>query len=142
WRYLWQQTRGDAHEAFPNQGEAVQSVAISPNGDLVAVGSDHKLNVWRVRDKSLAHTSAQGATSLRFMPDGKSLIVASGGSRGFEMRGPDGPRGPDARRSSGVRVLSTADWTEQRILNGASGPLSLSLNDGSHLATQGRDGVR
>jgi WD40 repeat protein/serine/threonine protein kinase len=132
WRYLWQQTRGDEHIAFPNQGEDVQSVALSPNGEFLAVGSDRKLNIWRVSDKSLVHSQTQGATSMRFLPDGKSLLAASSGN----MRGPGGPGGP----SGGIRMLNTEDWTERRILPGNSGPIALS-RDGTRLATQSREGV-
>ncbi len=130
WRYLWQQTRGDEHIAFPNQGEDVQSVALSPNGEFLAVGSDRKLNIWRVSDKALVHSQTQGATSMRFLPDGKNLLAASGGT----MRGPGGPGG-------GIRMLSTDDWTEQRILPGSFGPIALS-RDGTRLATQSREGVQ
>ncbi len=128
WRYLWQQTRGDEHIAFPNQGEDVQSVALSPNGEFLAVGSDRKLNIWRVSDKALVHSQTQGATSMRFLPDGKKLFTASGGI----MRGPGGPGG-------GIRMLNTDDWTEQKILPGNFGPIALS-RDGTRLATQSREG--
>lgn len=131
WRYLWQQTRGDEHTTFPNQGEDVQSIALSPNGELLAVGSDHKLNIWRVRDKTLVHSQAQGATSMRFLPDGKTLIVASGG----------GMRGPGFGGFAGIRLVNTDDWTERKILPENFGPIALS-RDGTRLASQSRDGLK
>src|SRR6185436_15645375 len=38
WRYLWRVSRGDAHVALPDQDGPVHSVAVSPAGDLVAIG--------------------------------------------------------------------------------------------------------
>ena len=96
WRYLWQLTRGDEHEAFPNQGEAVPAVAIAPSGEFIVVGSERRLNIWNVRTKAAAGTYRGGATALAFLPDGKSLIVAGGGSsRGLERRGVEMMRGAD-----------------------------------------------
>src|ERR1043166_5293768 len=168
WRYLWQLTRGDEHISFPNHGEDVQSVALSPSGEFLAVGSEHKLNVCRVRDKTLAHSEAQGATSLRFLSDGKSLIAAGGASmRGFggarmiesgnsprsEIQGTNSPRARadtkifvasgdgNIRGPNGIRLINTEDWTQRRILPGGFGPIALS-RDGTHLAAQVRDGVK
>jgi WD40 repeat protein len=139
WRYLWQSTRGNFHEEFPAQQEPVLAVAVSPSGELIAVGSDHELNIWNARTKALVIKCSQSATALAFLPDGKSLIVASSGpGPGLRL---GGMRSFGPGRSS-VRVLNTDDWSEKKVLPG-SGSLSLSA-DARRLATSGpgRDGVR
>ncbi len=91
WRYLWQLCQGDNHIALPDQGGPVESVAFSPSGELLAVGTRDKVNIWNVRTRSLVTSQSQGASSLAFTPDGKALVAAS----------------------RGVRVWRTSDWTEQ-----------------------------
>jgi len=91
WRYLWQLCQGDTHIALPDQGGPVESVAFSPSGEMLAVGTRDKLNIWDVRTRSLVSTQALGASSLAFSPDGQVLVAAS----------------------RGVRVWRTSDWTEQ-----------------------------
>ena len=131
WRYLWQTTRGNAHEELPAQSEPVLSVAVSPSGDVVAVGSDRELTIWDVRTKAVVIKRSQGATALAFLPDGKSLVAAS----------PGGMRGFGGGRGGGVRVLNTENWSEKKVLPGWSG--SLSSDGGKRLATSaGREGVR
>jgi WD40 repeat protein/serine/threonine protein kinase len=100
WRYLWQLCQGDAHIALPDQGGPVESVAFSPSGDLLAVGTRDKVNIWNVRTRSLVTSQAQGAFSLAFLPDGKALVTAS----------------------RGVRVWRTSDWTEQGSWQSGRGP--------------------
>jgi eukaryotic-like serine/threonine-protein kinase len=137
WRYLWQLTRGDERTELGSMGEPVQSVAVSPNGEFIAAGSEHKLNIWNARTKEIIVSRDHGATSLAFAPDGKHLLMTSPSERG-EM-----PTRMDMRggASGNLRVFSTEDWSEKHTLTGNSGPLSLS-RDGRFLATQGRDGVR
>ncbi len=118
WRYLWQLSRGDAHVAFPTQEGPVQSLAVSPGGDLLAVGMalgmrESKFNVWNIRTKSPVSTVPKGAVSMAFLPGGARLVSAS---------------------SSTVRVWNTTDWTEEKSLPENAGPLALSA-DGSRLAT-------
>jgi WD40 repeat protein len=62
----------------------------------------------------------RGASSLAFLPDGRTLLAA------------------DFR---GVRVVNTEDWTERQSLPGSSSPMTLSSNS-TWLATGGREGVR
>ena len=123
WRYLWQLCRGDEHVAMPDQGTAVQSLAYSPDGRLLAIGLREKVNVYDAREKTLVAGLEKGGLSLVFSPDGGTLYGAS---------------------PSTVRAWRTDDWTELRALPRQTGPLALS-RDGSVLVTStnfGWEGVR
>jgi WD40 repeat protein len=166
WRYLWQLSRGDEHTAFPAQDGPVQSLAISPAGNLMAVGlRDNKFNVWNIPSKSLVAKIPKEAISMAFLPDGKSLITASHtsvriwnteswserlslpGSCGPFVLSSDGSRlATDTERrfpaasGEGVRVWDTATWKELRLISGAWGPMAFSP-DGKTLATDTRAGL-
>jgi eukaryotic-like serine/threonine-protein kinase len=118
WRYLWQICQGDEHVALPNQEGSVQSLAISSDGELLAVGVSQKINIWNLRTKSLVTTLPKIGLSMAFLPDGKGLVTASPAT---------------------TRVWNTTDWTERKSLPENFGPIALS-RDGSRLATRGRDG--
>ncbi len=160
WRYLWQLCQGDEHVKFPDQEGPVESVAFSPDSELLAIGLQDKLTVWNVRSRTLVASMPQGAVSLAFLPDGKTLLSAgmgdgrgpgdrrgSGDRRGLgEGRGPgegrSGPwRGPaDGRGGGGGRgggtlhVRRTTDWSEQTSGIEGAGPFAISA-DGTRLAT-------
>jgi len=121
WRYLWQLSQGDAHVALPRQHSPVQALAVSPHGELLAVGLHERLNVWNLRTKSLITNLPRGAASAIFLPDGKTLITA-----GF----------PPA-----LRVWDTTDWTKEKSMPGYSGPIALS-RDATCLASMTRGGVQ
>jgi WD40 repeat protein len=141
WRYLWQLCQGDEHVALPEQGDPVESVALSPSGEVLAIGTRGKVNIWDVRKRSLVAKQSQGAASLAFLPDGKALVIAG----------------------RNVRVLRASDWTEQSTWPTGLGPgfgpgfctgrgpspgpgpgfgfgITLSM-DGSLLAAPSREGV-
>ncbi len=120
WRYLWQLCQGDEHVSLPTQDGAVQSIAVSPGGELLALAVRDRVNVWNLRTKALVKTLPRSAVSLAFFPDGHALITASPAT---------------------VRVWSTNDWTELTSLPDNSGPMALS-KDGARLASSSRDGVR
>ena len=118
WRYLWQLSRGDEHVAFPTQEGPVQSLAVSPGGDLLAAGvalglRESRFNVWNTRTKMQVASVPKGAVSMAFLPGGTRLVSAS---------------------STTVRVWNTTDWTEEKSLPENAGPMALSA-DGSRLAT-------
>src|SRR6185503_17186045 len=77
WRYLWQLCQGDPHIAFPSQGRPVQSVAISPQGSVVAVGLSDKLFIYDAATRALLASMPKGGLSLAFLPNGKALISGS-----------------------------------------------------------------
>ncbi|HRY46998.1 MAG TPA: protein kinase [Candidatus Paceibacterota bacterium] len=116
WRYLWQVSRGDEHTAFPDQREPVQCVALSPEGELLAVGSRNQTRIYKVSNQTLVTTLPHGTTSAAFLPDGEKLVTAGGPV---------------------VRVWNTADWTEHTTLAGGAGAIALS-SDGTLLATEAR----
>jgi hypothetical protein len=134
WRYLWQLCQGDEHTSLPHVEGTVHSLAVSPDGELVALGFRDKVIIWNTRSKSAVNTLSRGAMSLAFLPDGRRLITAT-------QPQPSGmPRQPLGMPT--VRVWRTADWSEERSMRDNTGPLALS-KDGLRLATStGRGGVR
>jgi WD40 repeat protein len=135
WRYLWQLSRGDQHIAFPDQkNEAVQCVALSQDAELVAVGVRDKTQIYGVSSQALVTNLPYGVASIAFLPDGETLVAASG---------------PMTTGGPVVRVWNIADWSERTSLRGSGGPITVS-RDGSLLAAadirrspgRGRPGVR
>jgi WD40 repeat protein/serine/threonine protein kinase len=120
WRYLWQLSQGDEHVALPAQGGGVQTLAVSPDGVLLAVGLREMVNVWNLQTKSLVTSLSKGAISLTFLTGGKYLLTASQGT---------------------VRVWDTADWKLAKEVKDNAGPIALSI-DGANVATLAGDGVR
>ena len=52
WRYLWQQTRSDATFTLCQQFAEINSLAVSPDGFSLAIGSAHQgLSVWDLRTR-------------------------------------------------------------------------------------------
>jgi eukaryotic-like serine/threonine-protein kinase len=136
WRYLWQLTRGDEHTEFPSLNEPVHSVAMSPDGEFIAAGSEHKLNVWNAQTKALVFSQDHGASSATFSRNGEMLFIISPSESRTEpqMR-------MEMRTPGSLHAFNTRTWTEQKTMAGNSGPISLS-RDGRRLATQTREGVR
>lgn len=116
WRFLWQLSRGDEHTLLPSGDSEMMCMAASPSGDLLAVGGWETVDIYDLRSKERRFTLPKGAFSAQFSADGKLLLTASW---------------------SNVRIWNTADWTEQRVLEGISGPIVLSA-DGRKLACSGR----
>lgn len=74
---LWNLTDGSSAE-FPSAGRAIQCVALSSDGTLVASG--HKIGLvklWAVRDLKLLHTLGRHTRAVRsvtFSPDARMLV--------------------------------------------------------------------
>jgi hypothetical protein len=85
-------------EAQPHEGEvelfgkdpATYAAAFSPDGKLLASGSENRTDVWEVGEKKLKHLGkiAGKSEQLLFAPDGRSLAVIKPGSAGVYDLGP------------------------------------------------------
>jgi WD40 repeat protein/serine/threonine protein kinase len=55
WRYLWQQTRSDALSTLYPETSEINSLAVSPDGNWLAVGPYHQggLSVWDLRTRQM-----------------------------------------------------------------------------------------
>jgi WD40 repeat protein len=119
WRYLWRVSRGQDHVAFAGQGSAVRSLAVSPNGQLLAAGTDDHLRIWDLPSRSLLRTLSLHQISAVFCADGRELVVST---------------------PSNVRVIDLGSGTETTLPNQDGGALALS-KDGALLAVSGREGT-
>lgn len=54
----------------------VSSVALSPDGSLIAVGTNKHVHLFRFTDGLLLHTFNLGGMQVAFSPDGRQLAVA------------------------------------------------------------------
>src|SRR5262249_28662592 len=135
WRYLWSLSKGDKHVSFPAQDGAVRWIALSSSGDLMALGMDEKVNVWGVHASTLIQTLKRRVISGAFSRDARKLIVGTsqevlvfdtttwtetalpGENAGPIVISMDGKKIATAT-DGGVRVWSTADWSEESTLQG------------------------
>ena len=67
WRYLWQQTRSDALFALCQDPSEISSLAISPDGQFLAVGATRQggLSVWDPRTRQELFRLAEDETALK-----------------------------------------------------------------------------
>jgi eukaryotic-like serine/threonine-protein kinase len=170
WRYLWHVSQGDEHTALPKQDFPVQSLALSPDKNLLAVGGFEKVSVLDVRNRSVVRTLAKGGSSVAFLPDGKLLTLSRGGtmrtwdpsnnwseqpvmlevSPPFALSGDSRfvaatareGRGPpgEGRWRESLVVWDAETWQTNRAFPGASAPTAFSA-DGRWLAMATRDGI-
>ena len=122
WRYLSHVSQGDEHVALPKQDFAVQSIAISEDKNLLALGGFEKIAVLDLRNRSVVRTQAKGGSSVAFLPDGRGLLTISIGGT--------------------LRAWDTTSWSEQIFLREINPPFARS-RDGKLLAARegrGRDG--
>lgn len=81
---LWDVTSGSLIRILQGETDQVTSIAFSPNGRLLALGSNNGIiKVWRVANGNLIHTlkgHAGGVLSVTFSPDGQ-LLASGGGTK-------------------------------------------------------------
>lgn len=84
---LWDLTTGRELYSFPGQPDAVNSVAFSPDGQLLAAGSEEGITIWKVADGSKLVTLAEpqegalpfdpGVEHVAFSSDGLTIAAAA-----------------------------------------------------------------
>ncbi len=119
WRHLWLLCQGDAHVAFPTQERSVVALAVSPDGNRLAVGLPETVKVYDVHSRDLITRLSDCGNYLAFTPDGSSLVCAN---------------------RDRVEIWRAADWARQQVLHDTGGPLAISP-DSKRLATQAPGGV-
>jgi hypothetical protein len=75
--YVWDVSTGCLQQVLPSLGERIGSWALSPDGRVLAAGTDDRMCLWRVADGKMLYTSkgpTGGARHLRFSPDGSKLL--------------------------------------------------------------------
>ncbi len=76
WAYLWRLCQGDKLAAWKAHDNAIRTVAVSPDGGLLAsTASDHDGKVWDARTHRLLFGFDQ-ADCAAFSPDGRLLLTA------------------------------------------------------------------
>jgi len=99
---IWRISDGQLVQNFTGYGQAVNSVAFSPDGQYVASGAaDRSLKVWRMVDGTLVSSRfdhAQQVKAVAFSPDDQWLASASD-----DMT---------------AKLYRTSDWGLERTLSG------------------------
>jgi len=87
WRYFWNQSRSDAAFALPRQTNAIDAVAISPNGRLLATSEGRgPLKLWDLTTQTEVAVIQErgfggfGPRAFAFSNDGSSLAAVFPGS--------------------------------------------------------------
>ena len=105
WRYLWGICRDESFLTVSNLEHAVQSVAVSPDGRLLAVvGDQPDVLLWNVAARSIEARLPAGA--------GNNCVVFS----------PDGTQVAVAGADKSIRILAVADGRESVVLAGLMHP--------------------
>ncbi len=81
WRYLWGQTRSDATFTLCQESSEIDSLAVSPDGNWLAVGVEHKggLVLWdlRTRQELVRLVKNEGIVRAAFSPTEPLLAFSS-----------------------------------------------------------------
>lgn len=137
WRYLAGAVNGDPHDSLPDQDGRVQALSFSPDGKRLAFSVGDAVRVFHLGSRTPA---------AELKPSSLIPGQRSGPSRRFPFGGIDstafldGGRLIAAASDASVRLWNTTDWSEERTLPQASGPIAVS-GDGLILASE-REGWR
>jgi len=77
---LWDLSNGTLLESIPLLSYGVDSVAFSPDGELLALGGNRQIQIWKLTSRELVHSMPDiglGDINVAFSPDGQTLV--SGG---------------------------------------------------------------
>ena len=159
WRYLWQRSRGDAHVPIARLESPATTLAISPDGEWLAVASAPSLREWltsrsnpptndwlfsvyNLRTHSLVTNIARHATPPPMSPpgNGRPPQRAGGPEHTISLAFLPGSAQLLTSGSSTIRIWDTRTWREIRSLNNG-GPITIS-GDGSRLAAPSKTGIR
>jgi WD40 repeat protein len=106
WRYFWSQSRSAAAFSLPRQSDAVEELAISPNGRLLASRERRgRLKLWDLATRTeVATMASEGfrARAFAFSGDGERLAAVVRDDR----RGPKGAW--DESRTRTVKIWAVA----------------------------------
>jgi len=87
WRHLWSQCQGDQLATLGSHDWIVTCTAFSPDGKLIATGSQDKtVKIWDVERRTLVTTlnAATGAVwTVAFTPDSQHLVTSGRGGTRF-----------------------------------------------------------
>ena len=75
--HIWDRATGKELWSVDAGHLDIAHLDFSPNGALLAVGSEESVQVFRTSDKQLAYRADGGAFHLQFTPDSRRLVTAS-----------------------------------------------------------------
>jgi WD40 repeat protein len=84
---LWQVADGRVLREFSEQESEPGRVAISPDGQLVAVGVETMIHVWRIADGRRVHRlqgHSERVTTITWSPDGQWIASGAGNTQSIE----------------------------------------------------------
>ncbi len=150
WRFLWELSRGDEHDSLPRQDAAINCLAVSPDGRLLAVCARDVISIWNLETRTRVAdvptqvgTFTERAASGGGLRRGREGETATPGPPRFPFRGydslvfVDGGRTLVAGSRGTLRRWNTATWTELVSRPGLAAPLAASP-DGRMLAASRR----
>ena len=147
---IWRISNGQLVQNFTGYGDAVNSVAFSPDGQYLASGSkDRSVKVWRMANGTLVSSRSDHAQQVRavaFSPDGQWLASASDDMTAKLYRTSDWGLERTLTGHTNVVLslafspdsvrLATGSWDQTiRLWNVPGGSLALSLVHGSNVAS-------